>query len=187
MEELILFIHRVAFKKENGTAGDLKITSKKILFNTNDISENKQIVWANVSGTKYSPSNDPDNRVVFRIELVDDPKKPLMFHFIGSSKDECKKELSRLRTIIDDFRKNKINTNNDDNITNNTANSNNNNLTKNRKRLLDADRSLKRLYEEFVEKDKIMNADDFWYILTIIIKQISIYNYICIGKVTRVN
>jgi uncharacterized membrane protein len=99
MEELVLFVHRVAFKKENGTMGDLKITSKKISFNTNDISENKQVVWANVSGTKYSPSNDPDNRVVFRIELVDDPKKPLMFHFIGSSKDECKKELSRLRAL----------------------------------------------------------------------------------------
>ena len=175
MEELILFIHRVAFKKENGTAGDLKITSKKILFNTNDISENKQIVWANVSGTKYSPSNDPDNRVVFRIELVDDPKKPLMFHFIGSSKDACKKELSRLRTIIEDFRKNKIPNNDDNNTNTNNTNSNNSNITKNRKRVLDADRSLKRLYEEFVEKDKIMNADDFWYVISFNI-QISIYH-----------
>ena len=90
-----------------------------------------------------------------------------MFYFIGSSKDECKKELARLRPIIEDFRNNKT----PGKTTKNSNNSNesDSNISRNRKRLLDADRSLKRLYEEFVDKDKIMTSDDFWYIITIII------------------
>ena len=160
MDEITLFVHRVTFKKENGIEGELTITSKKIAFSCNsDPRLNKSIAWANVNynDIKYTAANDAHNRVIFRISLIDDNTKPLMFYFVGPSKDVCKEELKRLKNIIEDKITKKKNTN-----TNTNSNNISNDIIRNRKRLLDADRSLKILYEEFVEKDKIMTSDDFW-------------------------
>jgi hypothetical protein len=104
--EQILFKH-LALNQTSQENGDLIVTNLKLLFHPhNQKSLNHfQRSWATIEKIKYSPANDPKDRVMIKVDLVMSGPS-YVFHLVDSDLMKKKNELENLKTIISQVRKN---------------------------------------------------------------------------------
>jgi hypothetical protein len=173
----ILFRHKVT---HDTSLGELVITPKLLLFIPSDNQQHSvQYTWSTIQATKYSPSNDPKNRVMLRVEMVANIPA-VVFNFQGADLYAKKAELERLKGIIAEIRSSNSSSNgsgtNGDRAPATGAgngqgagtNGHHHNATsaisaEAKRKLLAADRSLAQQYQELVERDQIISDEEFWF------------------------
>jgi len=98
----LLFRHRVLLA---GLEGELSIYQHQIAYtSSSNANDQNNYAFAFIKTIKYfGKPDDKEQRVMMMVELNDSSKA--VFNLIGSSKDQCRMELERLRTVIADVRR----------------------------------------------------------------------------------
>jgi hypothetical protein len=184
--DTILFRHKVTYEN---AVGELVVTPTMLSFVPTDMRNAQshtsvlQIAWSNVKITKYSPADDPKNRVMMRVEMITNVPA-VVLHFQGADLDKKRAELERLKSIISDVRKKESaqtldTTTSSSGVASGTGDGNGHSAGGNghssslnsttsmlsadaKAKLLAADKSLAKLYRELVEQDRILDDDEFW-------------------------
>jgi hypothetical protein len=183
--DTILFRHKVTYEN---AVGELVVTPTMLSFVPTDMRNAQshtsvlQIAWSNVKITKYSPADDPKNRVMMRVEMITNVPA-VVLHFQGADLDKKRAELERLKSIISDVRKKESaqtldTTTSSSGVASGTGDGNGHSAGGNghsslnsttsmlsvdaKAKLLAADKSLAKLYRELVEQDRILDENEFW-------------------------
>lgn len=103
--EILYFRHACVHMKSQG---ELFVTSIKFQWISSDkMKPNFESVWNNIRNIQYTPANDPKMRAMLNLELIV-PSSKVIFELIGVSKEECRKQLSNLKSIIKSIRNNEL-------------------------------------------------------------------------------
>lgn len=105
--EQILFKNKATY---NSKPGEIVVTSLRFAWVSGSSSTQEfQTAWANIQNIKYSPAEDPKERVMAMIQMVagSSSEKPPVFHLTGPTKEGCRIELERLKTVVAAIRKGK--------------------------------------------------------------------------------
>ena len=111
--EQILFKCKATYNSKNG---EIVVTSLRFAWVSGIIADNEfQTAWANIQNIKYSPADDPKERVMAMIQMVagSSTEKPPVFHLTGPTKQSSRIELERLKTVVANVRKGKAPDNSD--------------------------------------------------------------------------
>jgi TFIIH p62 subunit, N-terminal domain len=106
--EQILFKNKATYNSKNG---EIVVTSLRFAWVSSGSGDQEfQTAWANIQNIKYSPADDPKERVMAMIQMVagSSSEKPPVFHLTGSTKQSCRIELERLKSVVANVRKGKI-------------------------------------------------------------------------------
>lgn len=106
--EQILFKSKATY---NSKLGEIVVTSLRFAWVSGAPSiQEFQTAWANIQNIKYSPADDPKERVMAMIQMVagSSSEKPPVFHLTGPTKDGCRMELERLKSVVAAVRKGKL-------------------------------------------------------------------------------
>lgn len=105
--EQILFKNKATYNSKNG---EIVVTSLRFAWvSAGSADQEFQTAWANIQNIKYSPADDPKERVMAMIQMVagSSSEKPPVFHLTGPSKQSCRIELERLKSVVASVRKGK--------------------------------------------------------------------------------
>lgn len=106
--EQILFKNKATYNSKNG---EIVVTSLRFAWVSPGSGDQEfQTAWANIQNIKYSPADDPKERVMAMIQMVagSSSDKPPVFHLTGPTKQSCRIELERLKSVVASVRKGKI-------------------------------------------------------------------------------
>lgn len=191
-DETILFKHRATLKiGKDEKEGEVVATSKRLSWIPDDQSNQRfESAWANVGNIKYSPADDPKGRAMMMIQTLtagsDTTAKTIKLS--GSSSQNLRKELERLKEIISNIRKGTStgskgtyapatapSSSSSDSISGKKRSRTQQTIDRNseqqrtteaiahqRKSLLEADRMLWKQYQEMVVVSKLLNDEEFW-------------------------
>lgn len=98
--EQILFKNKATY---NSKQGEIVVTSLRFAWVSGNAADQEfQTPWANIQNIKYSPVNDPKERVMAMIQMVagSSSDKPPVFHLTGPTKQICRIELERLKSTV---------------------------------------------------------------------------------------
>jgi TFIIH p62 subunit, N-terminal domain len=107
-KEQILFKNKATYNSKNG---EIVVTSLRFAWVSSGSGDQEfQTAWANIQNIKYSPADDPKERVMAMIQMVagSSSEKPPVFHLIGPTKQSCRIELERLKSVVANVRKGRI-------------------------------------------------------------------------------
>ena len=105
--EQILFKNKATY---NSKQGEIVVTSLRFAWLSGNAGDQEfQTPWANIQNIKYSPADDPKERVMAMIQMVagTSTDKPPVFHLTGPTKQGCRIELERLKSTVAAVRKGK--------------------------------------------------------------------------------
>ena len=105
--EQILFKGKATYNSKNG---EIVVTSLRFAWVSSGSGDQEfHTAWANITNIKYSPADDPKERVMAMIQMVagSSTEKPPVFHLTGPTKQGCRMELERLKTVVANVRKGK--------------------------------------------------------------------------------
>jgi TFIIH p62 subunit, N-terminal domain len=105
--EQILFKGKATYNSKNG---EIVVTSLRFAWVSSGVGDQEfHTAWANITNIKYSPADDPKERVMAMIQMVagSSTEKPPVFHLTGPTKQGCRMELERLKTVVANVRKGK--------------------------------------------------------------------------------
>jgi hypothetical protein len=99
--ENVLFKHKSTFGGKDGEILASNVRLFWVPISPSDAS--LDIPWANIASVKYSPANDPKDRVMVMVQTVTTSEKPKVLHLVGPSIPSCKSELERLKGLYADL------------------------------------------------------------------------------------
>ena len=105
--EQILFKSKATY---NSKHGEIVVTSLRFAWVSRVATDQEfQTAWANIQNIKYSPADDPKERIMAMIQLVagSSSEKPPVFHLTGPTKQASRIEQERLKSVVAAVRKGK--------------------------------------------------------------------------------